>query len=111
MNITNNGPTYSDAELDQAFMDEIKNGFQLEKQTEASRVDQARKEATQERGKVHPVLGRCVATIPHREYFRLIKKYGQDTVHSKEFLNISKRISRTLHRTSYNADENLQRFI
>ena len=86
MNITNNGPTYSDAELDQAFMDEIKNGFQLEKQTEASRVNQARKEATQERGKVHPVLGRCVATIPHREYFRLIKKYGQDTVHSKEFL-------------------------
>ena len=86
MNITNNGPTYSDAELDQAFMDEIKNGFQLEKQTEASRVDQARKEATKERGKVHPVLGRCVATIPHREYFRLIKKYGQDTVHSKEFL-------------------------
>jgi len=86
MNITNNGPTYSDAELDQAFMDEIKNGFQLEKRTEASRVDQARKEATQERGKVHPVLGRCVATIPHREYFRLIKKYGQDTVHSKEFL-------------------------
>jgi|TARA_B110000908_G_C10173236_1_gene411964 hypothetical protein len=86
MNITNNAPTYSDAELDQAFMDEIKNGFQLEKQTEASRVDQARKEATQERGKVHPVLGRCVATIPHREYFRLIKKYGQDTVHSKEFL-------------------------
>ena len=86
MNITNNAPTYSDAELDQAFMDEIKNGFQLEKRTEASRVDQARKEATQERGKVHPVLGRCVATIPHREYFRLIKKYGQDTVHSKEFL-------------------------
>jgi len=86
MNITNNGSTYSDAELDQAFMDEIKNGFQLEKRTEASRVDQARKEATQERGKVHPVLGRCVATIPHREYFRLIKKYGQDTVHSKEFL-------------------------
>jgi|TARA_R110002110_G_C13168270_1_gene692435 hypothetical protein len=86
MNITNNGPTYSDAELDQAFMDEIKNGFQLEKQTEASRTNQARKEATQERGKVHPVLGRCVATIPHREYFRLIKKYGQDTVHSKEFL-------------------------
>jgi len=35
---------------------------------------------------VHPVLGRCVATIPHREYFRLIKKYGQETVHSTEFL-------------------------
>jgi hypothetical protein len=86
MEIITKVPTYSDAEIDQAFMDEIKNGFQLEKQTEASRVTQARKEATAERGKVHPVLGRCVATIPHREYFRLIKKYGQDTVHSKEFL-------------------------
>ena len=86
MEIITKVPTYSDAEVDKAFMDEIKNGFQLEKQTEASRVNQARKEATAERGKVHPVLGRCIATIPHREYFRLIKKYGQDTVHSKEFL-------------------------
>ena len=86
MEIITKVPTYSDAEIDKAFMDEIKNGFQLEKQTEASRVTQARKEATAERGKVHPVLGRCVATIPHREYFRFIKKYGQDTVHSKEFL-------------------------
>ena len=86
MDIFTPATTYSDAEVDKAFMDEIKNGFQLEKQTEASRTNQARKEATQERGKVHPVLGRCVATIPHREYFRLIKKYGQDTVHSKEFL-------------------------
>ncbi len=67
-------------------MNEIKNGFALERRTEAARVNQARKEATQEKGKVHPVLGRCVATIPHREYFRLIKKYGQETVHSKEFL-------------------------
>ena len=86
MDIITPATTYSDAEVDKACMDEIKNGFALERQTEASRVDQARKEATQEKGKVHPVLGRCVATIPHREYFRLIKKYGQDTVHSKEFL-------------------------
>ena len=86
MDIITPATPYSDAEVDKAFMDEIKNGFALERQTEASRVDQARKEATQEKGKVHPVLGRCVATIPHREYFRLIKKYGQDTVHSKEFL-------------------------
>ena len=86
MEIITKETTFSDAELDAAFMDEIKNGFALEKQTEAARVNQARKEATAEKGKVHPVLGRCVATIPHREYFRLIKKYGQETVHSKEFL-------------------------
>lgn len=86
MDIITKAPTYSDAEVDKAFMDEIKNGFELERRTESSRVDQARKEASQEKGKVHPVLGRCVATIPHREYFRLIKKYGQETVHSKEFL-------------------------
>ena len=86
MDIITKAPTYSDAEVDKAFMDEIKNGFELERRTESSRVDQARKEASQEKGKVHPVLGRCVATIPHREYFRLIKKYGQATVHSKEFL-------------------------
>ena len=86
MEIINKIPKYSDGEVDEAFMNEIKNGFALERRTEAARVDQARKEATQEKGKVHPVLGRCVATIPHREYFRLIKKYGQETVHSKEFL-------------------------
>lgn len=86
MEIITKAPTYSDEEVNKAFMDEIKNGFALEKRTEVSRVNQARKEATEQRGKVHPVLGRCVATIPHREYFRLINKYGQETVHSKEFL-------------------------
>ena len=86
MEIITKAPTYSDEEVNKAFMDEIKNGFALEERTEVNRVNQARKEATEQRGKVHPVLGRCVATIPHREYFRLIKKYGQETVHSKEFL-------------------------
>tara|TARA_R100000900_G_scaffold38011_1_gene31630 strand:+ start:668 stop:976 length:309 start_codon:yes stop_codon:yes gene_type:complete len=77
---------YSDGEIDRAFMKEIKTGFKLEKETEHKRVAQAAKEAKQLKGTVHPVLGKPVATIPHREYFRLIKKYGQETVHSKEFL-------------------------
>jgi len=77
---------YSDGEIDRAFMKEITNGFKLEKETEHKRVAQAAKEAKQLKGTVHPVLGKPVATIPHREYFRLIKKYGQETVHSKEFL-------------------------
>ena len=77
---------YSDGEIDRAFMKEITNGFKLEKQTEHKRVNQARKEAKELRGKTHPTLGKPVATIPAREFFRLTKKYGHETVHSKEFL-------------------------
>ncbi len=77
---------YSDGEIDRAFMREIKNGFKLERETEHKRVAAAAKEAKKLKGTVHPVLGKPVASIPPREYFRLIKKYGHDTVHSKEFL-------------------------
>jgi len=77
---------YSDGEIDRAFMNEIHNGFKLEKQTERKRVQQARKEAAELKGTSHPVLGKPVATIPAREFFRLTKKYGHKTVHSKEFL-------------------------
>ena len=77
---------YSDGEIDRAFMREIKTGFNLEKQTEQKRVAQANKEASKLRGKTHPVLGKPVATMPAREFFRLTQKYGQETVHSKEFL-------------------------
>ena len=77
---------YSDGEIDRAFMNEIKNGFKLEQQTEQQRVAQAAKEAQALKGTTHPILGKPVATIPHREYFRLVQKYGQETVHSKEFL-------------------------
>jgi hypothetical protein len=72
--------------IDAAFVDEIKRTFKEEKHLESKRSDIARKEATEERGKTHPVLGKCVATIPARDYFRMIKKYGAEHVHSKEFL-------------------------
>ena len=86
MDIITKLPRYSDGEIDRAFMKEITHGFEIEKRTEEQRVNQARKEAKQEEGKTHPVLGKCVATMPAREYFRLTKKYGNNTVHSKEFL-------------------------
>tara|TARA_R100000388_G_C7168536_1_gene122763 strand:- start:306 stop:614 length:309 start_codon:yes stop_codon:yes gene_type:complete len=54
--------------------------------TEKYRENIARKEARSNVGKTHPTLGKCVATIPAREYFRLIDKYGKDAVLSKEFL-------------------------
>ena len=77
---------YSDGEIDRAFMKEIKTGFKLERETEHKRVAQAQKETKELRGKTHPTLGKPVATMPAREFFRLTKKYGHDQVHSKEFL-------------------------
>ena len=77
---------YSDGEIDRALMKEIRNGFKLEEKTENKRVDQARKEAQELKGKTHPTLGKPVATIPAREFFRLTNKYGHETVHSKDFL-------------------------
>jgi hypothetical protein len=77
---------YSDGEIDRAFMREIKNGFKLEKATEQKRYKQAVKEAAQLKGTVHPTLGRPIATMPAREFFRLTSKYGHEEVHSKEFL-------------------------
>jgi len=77
---------YSDGEIDRAFMNEIKNGFKLERKTEKQRIEGAAKEARALRGTTHPTLGKPVASIPPREYFRLIQKYGRETVHSKEFL-------------------------
>ena len=62
--ITNLPKNFTDGEIDQAFLNEIKSGFQLEKETEHLRVAQARKQAAEERGKTHPVLGKCVATMP-----------------------------------------------
>jgi len=34
-----------------------------------------------------PGLGKCVGVMPAREYFRLVKKYGHETVHSREFMS------------------------
>ena len=84
--IVPNFKRYSDGEIDRAFMKEIKTGFKLQRETEHKRVEQARKEAQELKGKTHPTLGKPVATIPAREFFRLTKKYGHQTVHSKEFL-------------------------
>tara|TARA_R110001632_G_scaffold13276_1_gene45614 strand:+ start:445 stop:747 length:303 start_codon:yes stop_codon:yes gene_type:complete len=76
----------SDEEVNNALMQEIQASLHEEKHTEKDRYDQARKDASSNVGKEHPLLGRCVATMPPREYFRLIKKYGHAEVHSKEFL-------------------------
>jgi hypothetical protein len=86
MDIITSIPRYSDGEINRAFMREIRTGFEREKQTEKARTDIAKKEAQELKGTTHPVLGKPVAVIPHRDFFRLTKQYGHETVHSKEFL-------------------------
>jgi hypothetical protein len=72
--------------INKAKLDLINKAIQEERRLEGARHIQARKEASEMKGKTHPTLGKCVATIPARDYFRLVAKYGQDTVLSKEFL-------------------------
>jgi hypothetical protein len=86
MRIVNQSPTISDEEIDDALIREIQASFTEERATEKDRYDIARKDARSNVGKTHPLLGKCVAAMPPREYFRLIKKYGHAEVHSKEFL-------------------------
>lgn len=81
-------PEYSRAEIDNEIQKEIFRSLEIEKATEAERVNVARAEAQMIKGhKTIPSLGKCVAVMPAREYFRLVKKYGHNEVHSREFLS------------------------
>lgn len=91
MQILNKPPTISDEEIDAALRAEITASFSKEVATEKDRYDLARKDATSNIGKTHPTLGKCVATMPPREYFRLIKTYGHAEVHSINFLKYFQR--------------------
>lgn len=80
-------PKYSNGELTDALIREIKTGFQLERETEKAREAKAAAESQAMRGhRSLPGLGRCIGVIPEREFFRLIKKYGHAEVHSREFM-------------------------
>jgi len=94
MNIITSIPKHNDGEVSRALMREIQTGFKLEEATRKKRMDVARQEAQELKGTTHPVLDKPVAVMPAREFFRLTKQYGHDTVHSKEFLqDYNKRFS------------------
>jgi hypothetical protein len=80
-------PKYSDGEIERELIKEIKTGFRLEKETERFRVQEAAREAATFRGhKTMEGLGKMVANMPAREYFRLRHKYGDAEMTSKGFL-------------------------
>lgn len=86
MNFSIPSKKITDGDLDKARLDLIDRSFENERATEQNRILRSAREAQELRGKTHPTLGRCVASIPARDYFRLVNEYGRDTVHSKEFL-------------------------
>lgn len=87
MHLITSFPKYSDGELNAALVREIQTGFQLERETEKAREAKAKAEADDLRGhKPIKGLGQCVATMPEREYYRLIHKYGHGEVNSRGFL-------------------------
>lgn len=84
MQIITQLPRYSDGEVHAALLKEIRTGFQLERAMEEHRVKQAAEEAKDLKG--HKGDLRAVASIPERDFFRLVQKYGFQEVHSKPFM-------------------------
>jgi hypothetical protein len=78
---------YSDGEIHEAFLQELKTGRELQKATEKKRAAKAAKDGVDQRGVKNPVMGgKCVASMPMREFLQLVKKYGHAEVHSRKFI-------------------------
>lgn len=87
MELITNIPRYSDGEVDRALMRELTTGLQLKKEIEGEAERRSAEEAKLARGgKEVPGLGRHTASIPQWEYYRMLKKYGHEEIHSNEFL-------------------------
>jgi hypothetical protein len=92
MNIIHKPHTYSKEEIDNELLNLVKESLVEEKATEFERTNVARAQASvMKNHKSIPGLGKCVGVMPGREYFRLVKKYGYETVHSKDFLRFFNR--------------------
>ena len=87
MHIIAKSQQFTDEEIDRELAKEIQASLNKEIGTEEARVVMARGQASAMKNhKTIPGLGKCVAVIPPREYYRLVAKYGHAEVHSKEFL-------------------------
>lgn len=95
MHIIAKSEQFTDEEIDRELAKQIQASLDNEIGTEESRVVMARAQsAAMKNHKAIPGLGKCVAVIPPREYYRLVAKYGHAEVHSKEFLrDFNKRFS------------------
>ena len=87
MQIIQRSEQFTDAEIDSAINEEIRKSLKDELDTQQEREVLMRAHAASMKNhKTMPGLGKCVAVMPAREFFRLQAKYGAATLHSKEFI-------------------------
>tara|TARA_E500000178_G_scaffold337882_1_gene377617 strand:+ start:605 stop:910 length:306 start_codon:yes stop_codon:yes gene_type:complete len=91
MKIINSTNKTASGDVDKAILDYCEGEFQKEKQFETQRIQQVQSEIQNLKGVTNPAMGKCVASMPARDYYRLIKKYGVHQVHSKDFLKYFKK--------------------
>jgi hypothetical protein len=94
MQIITKLPGVPDSAVNQALIKEVRTGFQLSKaQEDADEIVAARQAEEMKGHRTIGGLGKCVAMLPPDAYFRMIRKYGWDEVHSKDMMRyVSKRL-------------------
>lgn len=94
MQIIQKSEQFTDEQIDSAINEEIRKSLKDELDTQAEREILMRAHsASMKNHKSIPGLGKCVAVMPAREFFRLQAKYGAATVHSKEFIQYFNKVN------------------
>lgn len=68
---------------------ELRTGYQLQRETEEARERQASKQAKDSEGKIIKGNGldmRKIASLPSRDYFQILAKYGHGAFADNEFM-------------------------
>ena len=93
INLIDDKLKYSDGEIHDAVLREIRFGTNLKVAMEEERAKPAKEVAADFRKHNRTVgsLGKVAAVLPNFEYFYLVRKYGQEEVHSREFLRSLRR--------------------
>jgi len=80
-------PRWSDTQVNRALERELRTGIKLKEAMEHQREIEAAHEAKLDRdARGIKDFGKKVFTMPDWEFFNLVRKYGHDEVHSKEFV-------------------------
>lgn len=73
--------------IEDKYEKELRHGLKLKESLENERIMNARLNASKvNKQKTIEGLGKHIAEIPTWEFFRVLKKYGHDEVHSREFM-------------------------
>lgn len=79
-------PKWSEDQVHRALERELRTGIQLKQAIEEERQIAAAKEAAQYDKRKTTPMGKHIAEIPAWEWHNMVRKYGYDEVHSKEFM-------------------------